>query len=365
MNDCATFKYPVYCPKQQPFDVAGDWGITNTTQDIDLALAQPFSVAAIRVLYNEPYIHNYDPNFSKIDLSKFDLVLLSDIEYYPQSTIEEWITKQNIKNYVLATGGLNNGEHPRDNQLYRPYWMRHFLDRNLEYHDNSADNKPYMFDALLGARRPHRDYVMMALDKTRLLDCSIVTYRDCFPGAVINNQNAEFQRIFRDTPLQWPYVSPHLDPAWEILGPINNSISFISPVELYRKTWYSILCETSGTGTNFFLSEKTVKAMFNHRMFVLFGPVNFLANLRQQGFETFRHLIDESYDSEPRDYKRFEMAMHQVMQLAWFEDPAEMYLQARTVLEHNHRRLFELEQQGYIDQRALLHKYISGQHWQW
>jgi hypothetical protein len=100
-------------------------------------------------------------------------------------------------------------------------------------------------------------------------------------------------------------------------------------------------------------------------MFVLFGPVNFLANLRKQGFETFRHLIDESYDSEPRDYKRFEMAMHQVMQLAWFEDPAEMYRQACPVLEHNHRRLFELEQQGHIDQRALLHKYISGQHWQW
>jgi len=365
MNDCAVFKYPVYNPCWETVDVAADWGITNTTQDVNLALSQPFSVAAVRVLYDETYIHDYDPNFPQIDLGKFDLVLLSDIEYYTQATIEEWAAKQNIKNYVLATGGLNDGEQLKDNQLYRPFWMRHFLDRNLEYHDSSAPTKPYLFDALLGARRPHRDYVMLALDKTKLLNQSIVTYRDCFPGQVINNQNSEFQRIFWDTPLQWPYVSPNLDPAWEVPGPITNSISFMSPVELYRKTWYSILCETSGTGTNFFLSEKTVKAMFNHRMFVLFGPVNFLANLRKQGFETFRHFIDESYDSEPRDHKRFEMAMHQVMQLAWFEDPAEMYLQARPVLEHNYRRLFELEKQGRVDQRALLHKYISGEHWQW
>lgn len=365
MTDYATFKYPVYNPCWQTFDVAADWGIYNTTQDINLALAQPFSVAAIRVLYTEPYIHNYDPNFPQIDLSRFDLVLLSDIEYYTQAEIEAWIAKQHIRNYVLAVGGINSLDRLQPNQLYRPYWIRHFLERNSTAHSNSADNKPYLFDALLGARRPHRDYVMMALDKTGLLERSIVTYRDCFPGAVINQQNTEFQHIFWDTPLQWPYVSPHLAPEWEVATQVNNLISFISPVELYRKTWYSIICETSGTGTNFFLSEKTIKAMFNSRMFVLFGPVGYLAKLREQGFETFRHVIDESYDSEPRDYKRFEMAMHQVMQLAWFENPAEMYREVQPVLEHNCNRLHELERKRQTDQREMLHCYISGEHWQW
>lgn len=365
MNDYAIFKYPVYNPCWQTFDVAADWGLSNTTQDIDVALAQPFSVAAIRVLYTEPYIHNYDPAFAPGDLSKFDLVLLSDIEYYPQAEIEAWIAKQNIKNYVLAVGGINSQDQLKSNQLYRSYWIQHFLERNTESHNNHSNTKPYMFDVLLGARRPHRDYVMLALDKTGLLDRSIVTYRDCFPGAIINNQNTEFQDIFWDTPLQWPYVSPHLDPTWEVASQINNQISFISPVELYRKTWYSIICETAGTGTNFFLSEKTIKAMFNRRMFVLFGPVGFLAKLREQGFETFGHLIDESYDSEPRDYKRFEMAMHQVMQLAWFENPADMYRMAQPVLEHNHNRLHELEQRRRCNQREMLHNYINGQHWQW
>ncbi len=365
MSDHAVFKYPVYNPCWQTFDVAADWGITNTTQDRDLALSQPFSVAAVRVLYTEPYIHNYDPAFAPGDFGEFDLVLVSDIEYYTQQEIETWIEQQGIKNYVLSAGGINSQDQLKPNQIYRPYWIRHFLERNTESYNNFLPEKPYLFDVLLGARRPHRDYVMLALDRTGLLDRSIVTYRDCFPGAVVNEQNTEFQNRFSDTPLQWPYVSPHLDPEWEVAGHINNQISFISPVELYRRTWYSIICETAGTGTNFFFSEKTIKAMFNRRMFVMFGPAGYLAMLRQQGFETFGHLIDESYDSETRDYKRFEMAMHQVMQLAWFEDPEKMYHHAQPVLEQNYRRLHEVEQQRQRDQQELLHRYISGDHWQW
>lgn len=365
MSDNTLFRYPVYNPCWHTLNVAQDWGITNTTQDINVALAQPFSVAAIRVLYTEPRIHNYDPTFSPGDLSKFDLILLSDIEYYTQAEIEDWIAKQGFKNYVLAMGGMNAQDCLKENQLYRPYWMRHFLLRNTETQYDLPASKPYLFDALLGARRPHRDYVMMALDKTGLLDRSIVTYRDCFPGAVIDKQSAEFQDLFYDTPLRWPYVSPHLDPAWEVADNVDNRVSCISPAEIYRRSWFSIVCETHGTGTNFFLSEKIPKAIFNRRVFVLFGPVGYLAKLRELGFETFRTLIDESYDSETKDYKRFEMAMHQVMQLAWFNNPAKVQKEAQSIVEHNYQRLLDLEKKFQRDQRAMLHKYISGEHWEW
>lgn len=365
MSDHTVFKYPVYNPCWHTVDVAYDWGITNTTQDIEVALAQPFSVAAIRVLYTEPTIHNYDPNFSPGDLSKFDLVLLSDIEYHTQEEIEAWIAKQGFKNYILAVGGINAGDQLKENQVYRPYWMRNFLLKNTESQNHFLQNKPYLFDVLLGARRPHRDFVMLALDKVGLLDSSIVTYRDCFPGAVVDNQSVEFQNLFPETPLQWPYVSPHLNSEWEVTNNVNNQVSYVSPVEIYRKTWYSIVCETHGTGTNFFLSEKIPKAIFNRRIFVLFGPAGHLAKLRELGFETFSNLIDESYDNEPKDYKRFQMAMHQVMQLAWFEDPAKIYQSAQSIIERNYTRLHDLEQKFQRDQKAMLHKYIPGNHWDW
>jgi len=80
----AKFRYPVYQPASQSIDVTADWGLGRfeTTNDPALALSQPWSVAAVRVLCNEPGVFDYDPALADMDLSQFDLVLLSDIEYY-------------------------------------------------------------------------------------------------------------------------------------------------------------------------------------------------------------------------------------------------------------------------------------------
>lgn len=358
------FSYPVYNPCCDSIDVARDWGlgILDVTTDIDLVLAQPFRVAAVQVFYNQPWIYSYNPNL-KIDLSQFDLVLFSDMEYYTQADIEDWISQQQVQQYVLALGGINPTDCLKPNQLYRPWWIRQFQEFN-EYTDTQATTKPYLFDALLGARRPHRDYVMLALARVGLLEQSLVTYRDCFPGAVINDQNTYFQSLFPNK-LNWPYVSPQLDPLWEVRTVIDNTVSLDSPLEIYRRTWYSIICETIGTGSTFFLSEKTIKAMYNRRIFVIFGPQGYLRHLREQGFATFSGVVNESYDDEPRDSIRFQLAMHQVMQLAWFEDPTEMYDSMSTALDQNQSRLRELEEKRSRDQRELLHHHIPGHHWLW
>lgn len=358
------FRYPVYSPCFQSVDVARDWGlgILDATDDIDLVLAQPFRIAAVQVFYDQPWIYGYNPQLT-IDLSQFDLVLFSDVEYYDQAAIEDWIGKQCVQQYVLAVGGITSGDLLKDNQVYRPYWIRRFLELN-EFTDTHADNKPYLFDVLLGARRPHRDYVMLALDRVGLLDQSLATYRDCFPGAVVNQQNTHIQQLFPNS-LKWPYVSPQLNPEWEVAAVVDNTISFNSPLEIYRRTWYSVICETIGTGSTFFLSEKTIKAMYNRRIFVVFGPQGYLQQLRDMGFATFSGIIDESYDLEPRDTVRFQMAMHQLMQLAWFENPVDMYDCMQQPLEQNQQRLVELEEKRSRDQRELLHRYIPNNHWLW
>ena len=97
----------------------------------------------------------------------------------------------------------------------------------------------------------------------------------------------------------------------------------------------------------------------------MFGPVGYLAKLREQGFETFHDIVDESYDLEPRDYKRFEMAMQQVMKLAWFENPAKIYQTVKTTLDHNVNRLYELDRKRGYDQSAMLHNFIDGRYWNW
>jgi hypothetical protein len=359
------FLYPVYNPCYRTVNAAHDWGlgIFDTTHDLDHVLSQPFKVAAVPVFYDDPDMFTWHPDVPKQDLSRFDLVLVSDPEYYDVNLVRDWINKQNIQHYVLATGGKTSCALNTHNELYRAYYIRPFLDLNC-YQETRSTHKPFLFDALLGAQRPHRSYVMRALTRVGLLDQCIATYRRGFPGSVMA-AHSSLDTAFPGVDLAWPYVSPNLDPSWEVADNVNNQVSFLSPLEIYRRCWYSIVCETLYTGSDFFLSEKTIKAMFNRRITVTFAPAGFLAHLRSQGFATFSNVMDESFDQEPRDHVRFNMVMHQLMQLAWFEDPVEIYRSCRELLDHNHQRLQELELARLREQREMLHQHIPGHHWLW
>lgn len=366
MSDFPKFLYPVYDPCKNVLDSAKDWGhgCLESTNDYDLVMRQPFKVAAVRVLFNEPNVYAYDPAVGNVDWSAFDLVLLSDQEYFTPSQVRSWAEKTGIKNYLFAAGGLTEGD-PLDpaREIHRPHFVNVFLERNV-YQDTSALSKPYMFDAMLGARRPHRDWAMLAMTRSGLLNSSVVTYRSGFPGEVIDSQSQEFAEKFQGTELLWPYVSPNLDPAWEVPN-VSNKISCVTPNGIYQNTWYTLTCETLSTGSTFYLSEKTVKAMFNKRIFVVFGPQNFLSNLKKLGFETFGSFIDESYDQEPLDDVRYTKAMLQVMRLAWLEDPVHVHQTLQYVLDRNYERLHSLQVQYQWDMREMLHAHIPAHHWLW
>lgn len=355
------FKYPIWNPAVSAIDVAADWGahLFPYTADKTTVLQQPMRVAAVPVLFDQPESWTFDPSISPEDLSKFDLVLFSDPEYTPVDRVKTWIRSLSVNSWLLATSAWTTSDH---STIYRPYYIRPYLARN-ESHKATAADKPYLFDALLGARRPHRDYVIQALDTVGLLDQSIVTYRDCFPGQIINQLSEQVSAAWPHASLRWPYVSPHLDPSWEVAAAINNQCSFICPREIFARSWYSIICETLYTGSDFFLSEKSIKAMHAGRVFVLFGPCNYLATLRAHGFATFTGIIDETYDSDARDLWRYRKAMSQVMQLAWFEDPREVYQAAAPRLQQNQDRLAELEQKRERDLAKALRQVIPPCHW--
>jgi len=361
------FQYPVYNPCVDVIDVVRDWfgDFAEATQDRALALAQPFSIAAVRAFYNCPDIFAYDPFIAQIDVSNFDLVLISDIEYFKHQDIEQWAAENNIKNYVIAVGGiLATDQIDPEYMICRHYNIERYVSRN-QYVNTAGFDKPFLFDCMLGARRPHRDYVMMALTRTGLLDKSIVTYRAGFPGEVINAQSQLFADQFLGTELNWPYVSPNLDPEWEVAPHVSNHISCVSPNKIFQNTHYSIICETLGTGTDFFLSEKTVKAIFAKRVFVAFAPRHFLRNLRQLGFQTFDTIIDESYDDEPCDDVRFQKAVLQLLRLAYFLTPELVHQHTKHAVDNNFKQLYRVKKQTDWNLIQLLKLKIPAQHWTW
>lgn len=325
--------YPIYCPKWGEM-AALDWDIEPVTSDLDEVLRSDFKIAALPVMCNVRSDFAYKPEIEHLDLSIFDLVILTDIEYRPLEWILPWIEKNGIHNYVLALGGLHRGETVDEScMVYRPWWSYNLLKFN-QVVDTSGNNKPYDFDVLLGARRPHRDYAMLAFQHSGLLDRSIVTYREMFTGGVIDTWTEQVQASYPSTKLQYPYVSPNLDSSWEVQENLVKNISPYMPYEMYRRTNYTVICETLGTADTFFLSEKTTKPLLGRRLFVMFGAVGFLKNLRKLGFKTFNQVIDESYDNIENHILRFDAAFQQVQWLSE-QDPEEIYSQIHDVLDHN------------------------------
>lgn len=340
--------YPIYCPKWGEM-AALDWAIEPVTSDLDEVMRSDFKIAALPVMCNVRNDFAYKPEIERLDLSQFDLVILTDIEYRPLKWIQSWIEKNGIRNYVLAVGGLHRGETVDEScMVYRPWWGYNVLKFN-EIIDTNQHSKPYDFDVLLGARRPHRDYVMLAFQQSGLIDNSIVNYRDIFTGGVVDQWTQQVYNCFPDTKLTYPYVSPNLDPAWEVQQKSQDEISNLTkattpfilknispymPYEMYKRTNYTVVCESLGTADTFFLSEKTTKPLLGKRLFVMFGSVGFLKNLRQLGFETFGRVIDEQYDDIEDHITRFGQAFEQCQWLSK-QDPKEIYSQIQGELEHN------------------------------
>ena len=330
----------VYSPGYQ----AIEWGFGyDQIVDLDTALAQPCSIAVMPVYCDQPAEFSYKPKFENVPLHKFDLVLFTDIEWRSQKTLIAWIETTGVNHWLLHTAGVWLDEPADARVIYRPAWSFNFLRWNPPREDFPLE-RSFAFECLLGARREHRDFVMLNLQQSGLLDRSIVTYRDLFVGHWINQTPARVARLFDNIVLQYPYVSSNLDPAWEVKQQMDNSVSGLVPWEIYNRTWFSVVCETLAQGRVFLSAEKIAKCLQARRLFVVFAIQGFLQHYRDWGFETFGDVIDETYDSESNDIIRWGCAFEQVKLLCGQDLPALLQkLQPR--LDHNHHRLYALEQE--------------------
>lgn len=339
-----SYNLKVYSPGFQ----AIEWGFDySQCVDIDTALAQPHKIAVLPVYHNRKTEFSYKPEFDNIPLDKFDLVLFTEIEWRSQKELISWIDTTGVTNWLLHIAGrwLDEPLHPR--VMYRPAWSFNFLRWNPPRTDFPL-NRPFSFECLLGARREHRDFAMLSLQNSGLRDKNIVTYRDLFVGHWIDKTPERVVQCFPNEVLEYPYVSPNLDPAWEVKEQMDPSVSGIVPWEIYNRSWFSVVCETLAKdfyGRRIFLSaEKIGKCLHARRFFVILGIQGFLQHYRDWGFETFGDVIDESYDNEADDIVRWSKAMDQVNWLC-SQDLAGLLTKLHPRLDHNHHRLYELDKE--------------------
>jgi hypothetical protein len=82
----------------------------------------------------------------------------------------------------------------------------------------------------------------------------------------------------------------------------------VTPPRFYQDAWFNIVMEThfdADASGGMFLTEKTFKPIKHGQPFFVAGTAGSLAQLKQLGYRTFDHVIDNSYDQEPDSTKRW------------------------------------------------------------
>jgi hypothetical protein len=106
------------------------------------------------------------------------------------------------------------------------------------------------------------------------------------------------------------------------------------------------------------LTEKVFSPLANFQPFFFVAFQGSLKLLKELGFRTFHPYINESYDDEPNDKIRLEMAWEQIQRLHKTE-PREVYAHFRDVLEHNHQLMLGWTDQQLQDISQFLQKRLA------
>lgn len=196
-------------------------------------------------------------------------------------------------------------------------WAKDLLGK-LDYNTN----KPYRFDILLGQRKPHRTKVSHLVLTSPIKNLCIYSY---FKENLSNGINWD------------DHIDPRCHTLTSELFQINGEDarpSALLPVDIYNQSYYSVVCETTAYNSYNQYTEKVAKPIIAQRPFIAFAGQYYIKNLKTLGFKTFDSIIDESYDLEPNEFIRFNLAWQQVKWLCQ-QSPTYVFDQLRPILVHN------------------------------
>jgi len=106
--------------------------------------------------------------------------------------------------------------------------------------------------------------------------------------------------------------------------------------EIYLDSYIHIITETN-FAKDIFPTEKVINPITVLQPFILFGAPEYLKYIKSLGFKTFHGFIDESYDNEYDDGKRFEMLCNEIDRLSHLslEEIHNWYISIIPILEYN------------------------------
>jgi hypothetical protein len=272
--------------------------------------------------------------------------------------IESLIQQRKI---LLISGG--------EQQLDYPYIQHdHFLIEILRYEENLAamsqlndlyttTHKPYKFLFLNGRARPHRKYLYERFRQSGTLEQSLWTMLESRPSISrcfrIMQDNVNLMATASD--LKWlpteyeveQYQNAKINP-----GPANRTLikhelfnntwgEIYLKVKPYADTYFSLVTETVFEQPWPFRTEKIAKPIAIGHPFIVAANPGYYRDLHRLGFQTFGHVIDESFDAIENHQDRMDRIITVVEDLCQ-QDLALFQKECYNVCKYNQQHLQEL-----------------------
>ena len=204
--------------------------------------------------------------------------------------------------------------------------------------------KPKLFDVLLGGERPYRTMLHDWIEEDLVLSAnSIMSYY----GGTSTRPKVLLEPDMDANQLPTPF---HTGFGLEFRG-VSTRMAVVPPVSIYQQCAYSVVTETNAQHNYVFFTEKIARNIVCCRLFIVLSSYRYLHYLRQAGFQTFDSIINESYDLEVDDTRRWRMAFEQMQVLAAM-DQQQVLDRIQPIVKHNRRVLLETDWHKKMSQQV-------------
>ena len=299
----------------------------------------------------------------KILSPKFKKVIMFNDDYTGNSGIAEGFPFKSNNVYMLGLEKrvYTNYKGKRYRRLLKTNWNFNYVHCRtyFDYLNTDKPNKDKkrnkMYINLNRVPKAHRIRLMMRLMENNLLDDGYNSLMS-FPLGVekINKlllDDRKERNSAEEYHIQFPEenkesirkINKLLPMTVDFTKPGGSGFAFGSalsgPSKLANDSYFNIVTESHYREWGGFLSsEKIIKPLISMQPFFVLAQPYTLKYLRDSGFKTFGDIIDESYDNEVDDIKRFNMVIDEITKLFTqntLDEIHDIYCSVFDILEHN------------------------------
>jgi hypothetical protein len=198
--------------------------------------------------------------------------------------------------------------------IFFNYWAYDYLThiKELGVQTNNQNTFAKKFLCLNGRPDWHRYYTLQMLYDTGLYDTGLVSFLNRYNQLNNNYHYNTFKEMYKkDTPEIDHMRDRH---SHLVVDRSNSEIHKNDRLHnkwIYEETSISLVTETYPEASRgLFITEKTWKPIANCHLALYIGQPNLLEFLRQQGYDTFDDILDNTYDTIHEDISRFNSAIH-------------------------------------------------------